>query len=227
MAFVGVLSNQEARHALQTGTLEAPGQRAASTQATFDECQSPVGQHSPELDNTSQSQSSIADDQSRPASFSGALDDDDKDGDEFEIQPLFDPKLPVSADSDFKPNIGVVATHADDLQELRQLYPQLNLTIVQTDSVADVRCFGHCQRIIGLHNEVPSVTDELSDRLLRHRYVRLGGGISGIKDQVNAWLHAPGSISSPPKRILPRCGVEPMRGMVKKKQNRYPRMTGR
>jgi hypothetical protein len=55
---------------------------------------------------------------------------DDTDSDEVEVPPLFDPKLPPSASSDFKPNIGVIATHANDLQELRQLFPQLNLTIV-------------------------------------------------------------------------------------------------
>jgi hypothetical protein len=224
-AFVGVLSNQKARHALQTGTLEAASRRAASTQAA-DDCHSPVLQASRELDDTSQSQS-IANDQSRAASQYGMLGDDDTDSDEVEVQPLFDPKLPPSANSDFKPNIGLIATHANDLRELRQLYPQLNLTIVQADSVSDVRCFGHCQRIIALRDEVPLVTDELLGRLLRHRYVRLDGGVSGIKAQLNAWLHAPGSISSPPKRVMPRYGAEPAGGMVKKKQNRYPRMIGR
>jgi hypothetical protein len=226
-AFVGVLSNQKAHHALQIGTLEAASRRAASTQAA-DDCHSPVLQASRELDDTTQSQS-IANNQSRPASQHGVQGDDDMDSDEVEVQPLFDPKLPPSANSDFKPNIGVIATHANDLQELRQLYPQLNLTIVQADSVSDVRCFGHCQRIIALRDEVPPATDELLGRLLRHRYVRLDGGISGIKAQLNAWLHAPGSISSPPKRVMPRYGAEPVGGMVKNKnkQNRYPRMVGR
>jgi hypothetical protein len=224
-AFVSVLSNQKTRQALQTGTLEATSGRAASTQAT-DERHSPVMQPSLELDNITQRQS-IVRDQPRPASWSGMLGDDDRDSDEVEVQPLFDPKLPPSASSDFKPSIGVVAAHANDLQELRQLYPQLNLTIVQADSVSDVRCFGHCQRIIALRDEVPPVTDELLGRLLRHRYVRLDGGICGIKAQFNAWLHAPGSISSPPKRVMPRYGAEPVGGMVNNKQNRYPRMVGR
>jgi hypothetical protein len=225
-AFVGVLSRQEARRALQNGMPKAPAQRAASTQAPFNECLSPVGQASLELDRSTQSRS-IADNQFRPAALSGMLGDDDTDSDEVEVQPLFDPKLPPSANSDFKPNIGVVATQANHLQELRQLFPQLNLTIVQADSISDVRHFGHCQRVIALRDEVPPVTDELLGRLLRHRYVRLDGGISGIKAQLNAWLHAPGSISTPPKRVVPRYGTEPMGGMVKKKQNRYPRMIGR
>jgi hypothetical protein len=152
---------------------------------------------------------------------------DDADSDDVGVQPLFDPKLPPSANSHFKPNIGVIATHANDLQELRQLFPQLNLTIVQADSVSDVRRFGHCQRIIALRDEVPPVTDELLNRLSRHRYVRLDGGISGIKAQFNAWLHAPGSISSPNKRVLPHHGAAPAGRMVKNKQNRFPRRVSR
>jgi hypothetical protein len=226
-AFFSVLSKQEARHALQTDTIEAPGKRAARTQATFDERQNTVGRPSPERDNTAQSQGCIADNLLRPASFFGVLDDNDIDGEEVEVQPLFDPKLPPSADSDFKPNIGMVATQANDLQELRQLYPQLNLTMVQADSVSDVRCFGHCQRIIALHDELAPATDELLGRLLRHRYVRLGGGIAAIKAQLNAWLHVGGSISSPPKRSMPPYGREPVGEIVKKGQNRYPRIIGR
>jgi hypothetical protein len=223
-AFVTVLSNQEVRHALQTGTSNSPGLRAASTQAAFDARQNAAGQASPELDNAPQSPSSIADHLFRPVSLSRVQEDGVTDRDEAEVQPLFDPKLPPSANSGFKPNIGVVATQTNDLQELRQLFPQLNLTIVQADCVSDVRCFGHCQRIIALRDEVPPATDKLLSRLLRHRYVRLGGGISGIKDQLNAWLNAPGSISSPSKRVMPRYGTEPVGGMVKKEQNRYPRM---
>jgi hypothetical protein len=222
-AVVNVLSNQGGRHGLQTSTPEARSQRAASTQAAFNERQSLIGQLSRELDSTPQSKNSTADNQPQPVFFSGVLADDDPDSDEVEVQPLFDPKLPPSADSDFKPNIGMVAKHANDLHDLRQLYPQLNLTIVQADSLPDVRCFGHCQRIIALRDEVSPATDEMLGRLLRHRYVRLGGGISGIKAQLNAWLDAPGSISSPSRRAMPRYGREPVGEMVKKKQKRYPR----
>jgi hypothetical protein len=226
-ALVGLLFNQEVRRALQTGTLGAASQRAANPEASFNGRQSRVGQPSPKRDEPTQSQDSFADDQRLPSAFSGVIDDDGLDGDEIEVQPLFDPKLPPSADSDFKPNIGVVATEANDLQELRQLYPQLNLTIVQADSVSDVRCFGHCQRIIALCDEMSPVADELLSRLLRHRYVRLGGGISGIKDQLNAWLHSRGSISTSLERAMSRHDREPVGELVKKKQNRYPRIIDR
>ena len=153
--------------------------------------------------------------------------DGQPDLEEADVQPLFDPKLPPSANSEFKPNIGVVATHAKDLQELRHLYPQLNLTIVQADDVSDVRRFGHCQRIIALRDEIPTDTDELLGRLLRHRYVRLGGGVRGVKEQLSAWLNAPKSISSVPKRAAPDYAKGPYGDMEKKKPNRYPKVLGR
>jgi hypothetical protein len=140
---------------------------------------------------------------------------------------LFDPKLPPSANSDSKPNIGVVATQENDLEELRHLYPQLNLTIVQAEALSDVRRFGHCQRIIALCDEIPTDTDELLGRLLRHRYVRLGGGVRGVKEQLSAWLDAPKSISPAPKRAASGYGKGPYGDMEKKKPNRYPKVLGR
>lgn len=178
-------------------------------------------------DESPRSQRRIYDDRVHPESLSKPFDDDYPDLDEMEVQPLFDPKLPPAANSDFKPNIGVVATNANDLLELRHLYPQLNLTIVQADTIADVRRFGHCQRIVALRDEVSPATDELLGRLLRHRYVRLGGGISGIKDQLNTWLKAPGAMMSGPRRAAARYDRKRDDERPVKKQNRYPRVIGR
>lgn len=111
--------------------------------------------------------------------------------DEFDVQPLFDPKLPPSANSDFKPSIGLVGTPGTDFEELRQRYPQLQLTIVQANALSDVRRFGHCQRIIALRDAISPDTDDLLHRLLRHRYVRLDGDISEVEGQFNAWLAHP------------------------------------
>lgn len=101
-------------------------------------------------------------------------------GDVLDVQPLFDPKLPPSANSDFKPKIGLVSTPGADFKGLRQRYPQLHLTIVQADVLSDVRRFGHCQRIIALRDEISAGPDDLLNRLLRHRYIRLDGGMNGV-----------------------------------------------
>jgi hypothetical protein len=97
----------------------------------------------------------------------------------LDVQPLFDPKLPPSADSDFKPKIGVVSTLGSDFEGLRRHYPQLHLTIVDVDVLPDVRRFGHCKRIIALRNEISAVKDALLNRRLRHQYIRLDGGMNG------------------------------------------------
>lgn len=145
---------------------------------------------------------------------------------EVDVQPLFDPKLPPSANSDFKPSIGLVGTQGTDFEVLRQRYPQLQLTIVQEDTLSDVRKFGHCQRIIALRDAISPGTDDLLHRLLRHRYVRLDGGIPGVEGQFNAWLAAPGSISAPSRRsVLPNETSE--NGVrAKKHQKRFPKWIG-
>jgi hypothetical protein len=226
-ALVSVISTQSSRHALQPGTQKAPAQRPASQQAAFNEHQGVARQPSPGTDRANQSQGVVSSDEFLPPYFAAALDEDNADPGEVEVQPLFDPKLPPSADSNFKPNIGLVGSYANDFEDLRQLYPQLHLTIVQANTISDVRRFGHCQRIIALHDEVPPEMDELLGRLLRHRYVRLGGGIDAVKSQLNAWLEAPGSIAVAPRRAVPRNGKELRGEMARKKQNRYPRMIGR
>jgi hypothetical protein len=116
-----------------------------------------------------------------------------------EVQPLFDPKLPPSANSDFKPMIGLVATRAHEYEDLQMLYPQLQLCIVQADAIRGPDAFRNCQRIIGLRDEVPPATDDMLRRTLRHRYVRLNGGAIRVREQLNSWLDKPGSINSAPR----------------------------
>jgi len=149
-----------------------------------------------------------------------------EEGDEsdvLDVQPLFDPKLPPSANSDFKPKIGLVSTPSSDFEGLRQRYPQLHLTIVPADALSDVRRFGHCQRIIALRGEILPGTDTLLSRLLRHRYIRLDGGMNGIKAQLDAWLASPGSITAGSRPSVPFSGMERNAASERKHQNRYPK----
>jgi len=116
-----------------------------------------------------------------------------------DVQPLFDPKLPPSADSEFKPNIGIVGTSSDQFDDLRQRYPQLLLTVVPVDAIRSGNVFRQCQRIIGLSDEMPPGTDEFLRRSLAPRYIRLTGGIDRVKEQLNHWLDKPGSINAGPR----------------------------
>ncbi|MBK4735178.1 hypothetical protein [Noviherbaspirillum pedocola] len=113
-----------------------------------------------------------------------------------DMQPLFDPKLPPSANSDFKPVIGLVASRAGDYADLQALYPQLRLSIVPADAVRSPEVFRNCQRIIGLRNEMPQATDDLLRRALNYRYVRLHGGAGQVREQLNAWLDNPATMSA-------------------------------
>jgi hypothetical protein len=122
--------------------------------------------------------------------------DDTEAGPLVEMQPLFDPKLPPSANSDFKPVIGLVASRAGDYADLQALYPQLHLSIVPADAARSPEVFRHCQRIIGLRNEMPQATDDLLRRALNYRYVRLHGGAGQVREQLNAWLNNPASMSA-------------------------------
>jgi hypothetical protein len=144
-------------------------------------------------------------------------------GDVLDVQPLFDPKLPPSADSDFKPKIGLVSTPGSDFEVLRQRYPQVHLTIVQADALSDVRRFGHCQRIIALRDDISAGTDALLSRLLRHRYIRLDGGMNGVVAQLDTWLASPGSIAAGSRRRVPFSGMERNAASGRKRQNRYPK----
>ena len=152
--------------------------------------------------------------QSQPQSFGGAVDTlergiapdaVDEDGNHpAEVQPLFDPKLPPSANSDFKPTIGLVGSNIRELDDLQLLYPQLRLTVVAPDAVRSADVFGQCQRIIGLREDVAQPVDELLRRLLRNRYIRIAGGIPRVREQLNSWLHNPNSINAEPRPHVPR-----------------------
>lgn len=146
--------------------------------------------------------------------------------DVLDVQPLFDPKLPPSADSDFKPKIGLVSTPDSDFEGLRQRYPQLHLTIVQSDALSDVKRFGHCQRIIALYDEISPGTDALLSHQLRHRYIRLNGGMNAVKAQLDAWLVSPGSIAAGSRHRTPFGGMKGKTAFGKKRQNRYPKWAG-
>lgn len=139
-----------------------------------------------------------------------------------EVQPLFDPKLPPSANSDFKPTIGLVATRAHEYEDLQLLYPQLQLLILQADAIRGPEAFRNCQRIIGLRDEVPPTVDEMLRRSLRHRYVRLNGGAARVREQLNSWLDKPASINSAP-RPQPRNDKRPNQGNGKKRHKWPPR----
>ncbi len=152
--------------------------------------------------------------------------EDHEECDELDVQPLFDPKLPPSADSDFKPKIGLVSTPGSDFEGLRQRYPQLHLTIVQAEALSDVRRFGHCQRIIALREEISVGTDALLSRLLRHRYIRLDGGMDGVITQLDAWLASPGSITGGSRRRMPFSGIEMNAVSGRKRQNPYSTRIG-
>jgi hypothetical protein len=154
------------------------------------------------------------------------LDTGEEDGSHpAEVQPLFDPKLPPSANSDFKPTIGLVGTNTRELDDLQMLYPQLRLTVVAPDAVRSADVFRQCQRIIGLREDVAPPVDELLRRLLRNRYIRISGGIGRVREQLNAWLHNPGSINAEPRPNVPRGGKGqgPGEGGGKKRHNRHLR----
>jgi hypothetical protein len=115
---------------------------------------------------------------------------------EPDVQPLFDPKLPPSANSSFKPMIGLIGTSADELEDLKPYYPQLQLAIVPVDTVRSADILKECQRMIGLREEVPAPMDAFLRQVFRQRYVRISGGIGQIREQLNVWLDNPGSMQA-------------------------------
>jgi hypothetical protein len=143
-----------------------------------------------------------------------------------EVQPLFDPKLPPLPNSDFKPVIGLVATHAQEYENLQLLYPQVRLVIVQADTIHDPDAFRDCQRILSVGGEVPATVDDLLKRTLRYRYVRLNGGVMGVREQLNTWLNNPASINRMPKPQVPRDDKQP-NNQQGKKRSKWPPRVGR
>ena len=190
----------------------------------------PQPQQQPQLQPQPQPFSNAVDTPDRALSMDGVDDDGNHPA---EVQPLFDPKLPPSANSDFKPTIGLVGSNMRELDDLQLLYPQLRLTVVAPDAVRSADVFRQCQRIIGLREDVAQPVDELLRRLLRNRYIRIAGGIPRVREQLNSWLHNPNSINAEPRPHVPRGPKGPNQGQGqgqgdgggKKRHNRHLRST--
>jgi hypothetical protein len=157
-----------------------------------------------------------------PAKGQHPLDEHDEHSAEGDEQPLFDPKLPPSANSTFKPLIGLIGTNVRDLADLQQFYPQLQLTVVTTDAVQGANDLKSCQRMIGVREEIPAQTDEFLRRVFRNRYVRVAGGIQRVREQLNAWLDNPNSMSEPGRPPKQAHGRGPGGTGPKKGQKRRP-----
>ncbi|MBK4739163.1 hypothetical protein [Noviherbaspirillum pedocola] len=146
---------------------------------------------------------------------------DDEVGYPTEVQPLFDPKLPPSANSDFKPMIGLVATRGHEYEDLQLLYPQLRFSIVPVEGIRGPEAFQNCQRVIGLREEVPQATEEVLKRTLGYRYVWLRGGVDRVREQLDAWLANPSSMQTGPRAAGPR-GDKVLRQGNGKKRAKWP-----
>lgn len=148
--------------------------------------------------------------------------DDMEHAGEADVQPLFDPKLPPSPNSVVKPRIGLIGAGSRDLEEFRQFYPQLQLTVVSPDAVRNTPDLGDCQRMLGLREDISTETDEYLRRAFGNRYLRISGGAERIREQLRAWLDNPGSINSPglPRKQFKGKGKGV--GMPKKRHNRPP-----
>lgn len=161
----------------------------------------------------------------RAAAISGndVLTQEDEEDGEHDVQPLFDPKLPPSANSSDKPTVGVVGASAHDFNELQLMYPQLQLIAVAVDDVPHAASLGQCQRVIGLREDVPAHTDEVLRHTFRNRYLRLTGGMGRVREQLGAWLDKPGSTEPRrPKFNKPRRNNGQPDGQ-KKRFNHHPR----
>jgi hypothetical protein len=149
---------------------------------------------------------------------------DDEVGYPVEVQPLFDPKLPPSATSDFKPMIGLVATRDHEFEDLQLLYPQLRFSIVLAEDIRGPEVFRDCQRVIGLREEVPHAVEELLKRALGYRYIWLRGGADRVREQLDAWLANPASMQAGPRRQAPRNEKRAANSNAKKRAKWPPRV---
>jgi hypothetical protein len=165
---------------------------------------------------------------SRPESWldsSQVLDDEDAHHSETDVQPLFDPKLPPSANSAFKPMIALVGTSTHDFEDLKQLFPQLELNVVALDDLRTAPSLRSCQRMVGLREDIPAPADEFLRKTFRNRYVRITGGIAQVREQLNTWLDNPGTMNAGASN-WPRKqgnGKGQGAGYPKKRQFRRPR----
>ncbi|WP_194727378.1 hypothetical protein [Noviherbaspirillum malthae] len=156
-----------------------------------------------------------------------AFDDEDAHLAETDVQPLFDPKLPPSANSAFKPMIALIATSTRDFEDLKQFYPQLELNVVALDDLRTAPSLRSCQRMIGLREDIPAAADEFLRKTFRNRYVRITGGIGQIREQLNTWLDNPVTMNTGAPSWPRKQGNAKGQGAgyPKKKQFRRPRPT--
>lgn len=119
---------------------------------------------------------------------------------ESDVQPLFDPKLPPSPNSPFKPLIGLIGAGTRDFEDLQQFYPQLQLTVVSAEAVRSTPVLRDCQRMLGMREDISAESDEFLRRAFGNRYLRVSGGIERIREQLDAWLNNPGAINAAPGR---------------------------
>lgn len=215
-ALVQTFSEEEIFHSLASRLQPAVGRTAHS----FEEPRSGRNPHRPNNDHQSRSRNNGL----REASAS-TMEAREGGHDEFdnpsEVQPLFDPKLPPSANSDFKPMIGLVATRDHEYEDLQLLYPQLRFSIVSAQDIHGPEAFRDCQRVIGLRGEVPHTIEELLKRALGYRYIWLRGGMDRIREQLDSWLANPRSIQAKPRSAKPRMHTGSRNGNVKK-QGKWP-----
>ena len=155
---------------------------------------------------------------------SHAHEDEEGEHAEADVQPLFDPKLPPSANSAFKPMIALIGTSPRDFEDLQQYYPQLELKVVPLEELRTAPSLRSCQRMMGLREDIPAPVDEYLRKTFRNRYLRVIGGINQVREQLNAWLSNPGTINEQPR--WPRKqgnGKGQGTGFPKKRQFRRPK----
>lgn len=226
--FGNMMQKAMAQFAPPSGNSGSPRQERQERQGQPRHERAPQPQLQPQSPPQPQAFSSAVDMPERALVNDGADDDSNHPA---EVQPLFDPKLPPSANSDFKPTIGLVGSNQRELDDLQLLYPQLRLTVVAPDAVRSADVFRQCQRIIGLREDIAQPVDELLRRLLRNRYIRIAGGIPRVREQLNSWLHNPNSINAEPRPHVPRGPKGPGQGQGqgqgdgggKKRHNRHLR----
>jgi len=152
-----------------------------------------------------------------------SIEDDKGHAGESDVQPLFDPKLPPSPNSHFKPMIGLIGASTRDFEDLQQFYPQLQLTVVSAEAVRTAPVLRDCQRMLGLREDLSADTDEFLRRAFGNRYLRVSGGAERIREQLDAWLDNPGSMNAAPGRPRKQFNGKGKGGTIgKKRHNRRP-----
>lgn len=152
-----------------------------------------------------------------------SIEDDKGHAGDSDVQPLFDPKLPPSPHSSFKPMIGLIGATTRDFEDLQQFYPQLQLTAVSAEAVRSAPVLRDCQRMLGLREDISADTDEFLRRAFGNRYLRVAGGVERIREQLDAWLDNPGSMNAPPGRPRKQFNGKGQSGAgPKKRHNRRP-----